>query len=329
VEGVLRQVDDIPALEAMADRAYRHLIASGAYSYRRFIELVDSVIERKLSEREKGLGAVPHAQRAEGRAVQDAHQEGPLVTEFPTVYPLDSSQYFRRQMDRLPASALGSALRDATLGNLASEVIRRILVKLLGRRLRWIAERLQADPGVFAKARVSMSSIAVDPLRTLFLQWLTDRRIRRRIGYESLVTDLLKLEIVRQACRGILQTREQFFIRGILDPVGGVLTLTSVPACSARPGDDRRESISDLSAALRRGTVTSIVWDHSALGWQLVWEVRPSRRLTVFVGVGGVHRFNALVELARYRPDRVAGVLASILGGKDTHGSRAPATFQG
>jgi hypothetical protein len=57
VEDVLRQVEDIPALEAMADRAYQHLIASGAYSYRRFIELVDGVIERKLSERERRMSS--------------------------------------------------------------------------------------------------------------------------------------------------------------------------------------------------------------------------------------------------------------------------------
>jgi len=77
--------------------------------------------------------------------------------------------------------------------------------------------------------------------------------------------------------------------------------------------------MSVLSGALRRGTVTSIVWDHSALGWQVVWEVRQSQRLTVFVGVGGVHRFDALAELARRRPDRVAGVLASIFSGETAH----------
>jgi len=76
--------------------------------------------------------------------------------------------------------------------------------------------------------------------------------------------------------------------------------------------------MSDLTVALRRGTVTSIVWDHSALGWQVVLESRQSQWLTIFVGVGGVHRFDAVIELARSRPNRVAEVLASILGGEDT-----------
>ena len=328
MQDVLRQVEDIPALGAMADRAYRHLIASGAYSYRRFIELVDGVIERKLPEKEKALEVVPAAWRAGGRSVREAHREGSTVTEFPTVYPLDPSHYFRREMDRLTAS-LATTLEGATIGGLTRELARRILVSLLGWRRGWIATRLKRDPGTFAKARVSVRAISAYPLRTLFLQWLVDRRVRRRIGYERFVTDLLKLEMVRQARRGILQARERFFIRSTFDPADGVLTLTSVPARRVSQEDNRGQSMSDLSGALRRGTVTSIVWDHSALGWQVVWELRRSQLLTVFVGVGGVHRFDALVELARCRPDRVAGVLTLILGGEDTQESNAPATFRG
>jgi len=326
VEDVLRQVGDIQALGAVADRAYRHLIASRAYSYRRFIELVDGVIERKLSAREKGLVEVPPARRAGGSDVRAAHQEGPMITEFPTVYPLDSSHYFRRQMDRLAAAQL--ALRNATIGDMASELIRRILARLLGWQWGGIAARLKADPSIFARARVSVKAIRTDPLRTLFLQWLGDRRIRRRIGFELLATDILKMEIVRQARRGILQAREQFFIKSTFDPAGGVLTLRSVPARSARPEDEGNAAeMSELSLALRQGLISSIVWDHSALGWEVVWELSGLRRLTVFVGVGGVHRFDALVELARSQPDRVSGVLASIVGAEDTRGSRAPATF--
>jgi hypothetical protein len=327
VEDVLRQAGDISALEAMADRTYRHLIASGAYGYRRFVELVDGVIERRLSEGERDLGVVTAARRAGERSVPEAHREGSTVTEFPTVYPLDSSHYFRRQIDRLMAPS-ATTLEGMTIRDLTGELVRRILVGLLGRR-GWIAARLRRDRGTFAKVRASVRAISAYPLRTLFLQGLVDRRILRRIGYERLLTDLLKLEIVRQARRGMLQARERFFIRSTFDPVGGVLTLTSVPARRLSEEDNRGQSVADLSVALRRGTVTSIVWDHSALGWQVVWELRRSRWLTVFVGVAGVHRFDALVELARSRPDRVAGVLVSILGGEATQESSAPTTFRG
>lgn len=323
VEDVLRQVEDIPALEAMAERTYRHLIGSGAYSYRRFVELVDGVIERRLSEVESDLGMVTAARRGGEPSDLEARRGGSTVTEFPTVYPLDSSHYFRRQIDRLMATALeGMTIRDLT-----GELVRRILGGLLGRR-GWMAARLRRDRGTFAKARALVRAISAYPLRPLFLQGLVDRRLRRRVGYERLLGDLLKLEIVRQARRGTLQAREHFFIRSTFDPAAGVVTLRSVPARRLSEEDKRGQSTADLSMALRRSMVTAIIWDHSALGWQVVWEVRRSRWLTVFVGVDGVHRFDALVELARSHPDHAAGVLASILDGEAIQESSAPATFR-
>jgi hypothetical protein len=319
VEDVLRQVEDIPALRAMAERTYHHLIAPGAHSYRRFIDFVDGVIERKLSER-KGLEPVPVAGRPAGSGVPGRS----MVTEFPTTFPLDSSYYLTKEIDRLSASALAFTLREAAVGDLAGELVRRIVARLPGWQRGWIPARLREDPGVFAKVRVSIRAISVYPLRALFLPWLADREIRRRIGCERLVTDLFKLEIVRQARRGMLQAREPFFIRCSFDPAGGVLTLTSVPARCVPVEDNGSEAISELSVALRQSRVTAIVWDHSALGWQVGWEPKRSPRLTVFVGVGGVHRFDALVELARCRPDRVAGILPVILGGED-----APAALPG
>jgi hypothetical protein len=298
VEDVLRQIEDVPALRAMAERAHQHLIASGAYGYRRFIELVDSVVERKLSKREQGLGPAAVAWRPAGSGVRDRS----MIMDLPTTFPLDSS-------------------------HLAGEQIRRAMAKLPG--WGWVPARMREDPGVFAKARVSIRAISGYPLRALFLSWLADRRIRRRIRLEMLVTDLFKLEIVRQARRGMLQAREPFFIRYSFDSATGVLTLASVPARGASVEDNESEAMSKLSVALSRTRVTSIVWDHSALGWQVIWEPERSQRLAVFVGVGGVHRFDALVELARFRPDRVAGVLTVILGGEDARGSRVRASLPG
>lgn len=182
---------------------------------------------------------------------------------------------------------------------------------------------------MFAKARISIRAISVYPLRALFLPWLADRNIRRRIGYERLVTDLFKLEIVRQARRGTLQARERFSIRCCFDSATGVLTLTSVPAHGGPLEEDGTTPISDRSVALSESRLTSMVWDHSALGEQVVWEPTGSQRLTVFVGVFGEHRFDAVVELARCRPHLVARLLTVILVGEVARGPNAPATSPG
>src|SRR5262249_21204209 len=155
--------------------------------------------------------------RVESPSVQDFRQAGPLITEFPTAYPLDFSRYIRRQMDRLPTSALASALRDATVRDLASELVRKIAAAPLARRWGRLAGRLKADRAVFAKVRETVRAMSAYPLRPLFLAGLANREVRRRIGYERLVTDLLKLEIVRQARRGILRSGERFSISSRFD----------------------------------------------------------------------------------------------------------------
>jgi SAM-dependent methyltransferase len=48
LEEVLGRLDDLDALAAMADRAYDHLIASGNYTYRRFVKIVDEAIEDRI-----------------------------------------------------------------------------------------------------------------------------------------------------------------------------------------------------------------------------------------------------------------------------------------
>src|SRR5258708_3871506 len=48
VEDVLRQVEDIPALRAVAERAYHHLVASGAHSYCRFLLIPAITSEGRL-----------------------------------------------------------------------------------------------------------------------------------------------------------------------------------------------------------------------------------------------------------------------------------------
>jgi SAM-dependent methyltransferase len=49
-DDVLAQLEDLDALEAMAERTHAHLIASGRYSYRRFVKLVDDTLDRALLE---------------------------------------------------------------------------------------------------------------------------------------------------------------------------------------------------------------------------------------------------------------------------------------
>jgi hypothetical protein len=47
---VLEQIKDLPALEAMVERAYRDLIATDAYSYRAYLQRIDDIFEQAIKE---------------------------------------------------------------------------------------------------------------------------------------------------------------------------------------------------------------------------------------------------------------------------------------
>lgn len=64
VDAVLARLEDLPALEAMADRAYRRLVGSGEFGYRRFVEWLDALLARKAGK----LGLALRPARAEGDA---------------------------------------------------------------------------------------------------------------------------------------------------------------------------------------------------------------------------------------------------------------------
>jgi hypothetical protein len=48
VEDVLRRLEDIPALEAMTERAYAHLVGSGRFSYRTFFGMIAEVAIKRM-----------------------------------------------------------------------------------------------------------------------------------------------------------------------------------------------------------------------------------------------------------------------------------------
>ena len=75
VDEVLRQTEDLDALEAMATRAHDHLIKSGAFSQRGFVEKLEGAIARKHRELDGAgpLRAAPYPRRSE--SVTDFYRE--------------------------------------------------------------------------------------------------------------------------------------------------------------------------------------------------------------------------------------------------------------
>lgn len=111
VDAVFDQMEDFDLLSALASRAHEHLVASGSFEYRRFVSMIDAVIDRKRAERgsPQSLGIVStptwHAETA-------ADLWHPPRKEVPTAAPREfyyfpfkqlyfEHQQLKREFERL------------------------------------------------------------------------------------------------------------------------------------------------------------------------------------------------------------------------------------
>jgi hypothetical protein len=96
VDAVLERLQDLEGLERMAERAYRHLVASGDFGYCRFAKLIGDTIGRKAEE----LGVRLRAP-AGGFGRDEYNPAVPAgLLEHPTAMPRHAAVFFYRQFVR-------------------------------------------------------------------------------------------------------------------------------------------------------------------------------------------------------------------------------------
>jgi hypothetical protein len=166
-------------------------------------------------------------------------------------------------------------------------------------------------------------------LAAVGMRYLMRTRPLRRLARVALTTrddpriwdDLFRLGIVTSAHSGTLRTGD-----GTFDVVpafeDGLLVLTST--ADSRPSPDLGIE-SRVADAIGAGSLRDIVWNHTAVGQYVRFELRPTKR-QLHIDVGsydtyGVYRFNALTQLARARPALVLDALAPLLGKTAPNGS--------
>jgi hypothetical protein len=170
-----------------------------------------------------------------------------------------------------------------------------------------------------SKALTTWRTALLTPeLRGLLRAYLRARGRGSRVPLFDMLNDLRKLDIIRQARHGVLRARQPFAVTTNLDITHAVLTLTSVRL----PAESLPRHPSDAPAL--RDAAPLVVWDHSALGHQVVYARGAGRWLTATIGVGGVHRFDAIADIERHVPGAVVPALAAILG--VARASEPPAT---
>jgi hypothetical protein len=141
---------------------------------------------------------------------------------------------------------------------------------------------------------------------------LSDGRLRRAVSLPILAEDLIKMEILRCARRGL--TREPAFVVEVSRHGADTVVVESRPDGAAA---------SRLAGSIAwTGAVRRLIWNHSAVGMTASCEPWPGRRLTVGFLQGGIYSFEALPVVARVAPHLVASLLAEAL---DAPGASRPA----
>ena len=284
VADVLDRIRDIGFTRQVADNAHEDLIATGRYSYRRFVESVDGELER--------------AARAPRRP-----------SAIPTAI-FYGAQYLHHRQRIVPYGQRFFVLPSVALG---FDVLRRGLSLLPPARLGPVLSRVVRDPQNVVTKAVALMAVVLrsGPLRTLGRHGLRTGSARALFG---VLDDLRKLHLVEQARAGRLRSRQPFRIAVRLDAGPGVLTFRSVPADDAgREGHAQDGVPSPLETALRGGQVRVVLWDHSALGHQVVYRTGRGAWLTAGVGAGGVHRFAAIERALGAAPQTAGPALLAVL----------------
>jgi hypothetical protein len=277
---VVDRIKDAAFCRRLADNAHADLIASGRYAYATFVREFDDALAR--------------------------HARAPLRARSRAAVGFYARNYIRHGQAVVP-------YRDRFLlvpsSHFLFEMLRRSLARLPRFRHGPILGRLIQNPMNFAikAATTWWIVLTTPPMRALFRAYLCARRSGSPVSLFALLDDVRKLEIVRRARLGTLRTRQAFDVVGHFEAASKVLTLTSALPSAGRACLPPAEP-TDIAES-----VATVVWDHCALGQQVMYALGRRRWLTASVGPGGVHRFDAIAELLRGQPAIVRPALRLLL----------------
>jgi hypothetical protein len=304
VADVVAQIRDEGLCRAIADHAYRDLVASGRYGYRAFVAEFDRLLARYCPR--------PVRARTASRLLFHAKN---YVCRGEVIVPRGAGfrvapWYFS------PFRVVWRALQTRPAVELNLHPV-----------LNPVVARFMRNPGNFLRrARTALQLASSVPcFRTLVRTYLRTSRARRAVAAWRLTDDLLKIDIARRARGGILHAEQAFGVQTDFDATAGVLTLLSF---GTAPGAAPAPLAAEVEDAVLEGRVHTIVWDHTPVAHDVVYAIEPGQWFRVGLGLDGVHRFEALSALYRLARAETAPALLAILRGESGR-EGAPASASG
>lgn len=291
IADVVDRIRDHSYCRGLADNAYRDLVGSGCYGYPAFVREFDQRLDRHVAGRRMGGGVSRRA--------------------------FYLRNYLRHRQAIIPREG---GFMVAPSYTLPFDLLRRALNRLPGQRRGPLMSRFIRNPGNFFRRIHAATRIifATPCLRAMVGLYLRSGRTRGEVPIWQLIDDLLKIDIARRARGGTLRSKQPFGIEVEFDADSSTLRLSSVARFAASAA--RAALLPDVERAVREGRVRLVMWDHTAVAPDMIYEVRPGWWLQVGLGSGGVHRFEALSAVYRRSPNESARPLLMILGGEERTG---------
>ncbi len=290
IDDVIERIKDRGFCELLAARAYAELIVSGQYNYRAFAQEFDRILAR--------------------------HVRTPLDQIYISQVAFYGRRYARHGQAIIPC---GRGFVVLPSRRLIHEVARWALSKLPRRHWGPAVSRMIENPAeAFGKGLLALRVSLMSPrLRKVLWAYCLDRQARVAIGLSALLNDLLKLDIARRVRAGALISEPRFELAIAYDGAEGALSLRSTKCkrsdLQGGPSGCEGAVASEAEMAILRGEVKTVVWDHSAISQQIIYQSRRLRWVTVGFGAGGVYRFEAIEELYRRTPSATAAALLAVL----------------
>jgi hypothetical protein len=292
---VIDRVRDRGFCREMAKRSHRDLIASGRYSSQAFARWFDGVLAKHVLAR-RGAGSLSPAR---------FYAEG----------------YLRRRQAIIP---WGTGFVVTPSAQLAHHLARLALERLPRARRGPLMSRLIHNPaGILRKGLAAWRLLRRDRgLRVILATYRRQPGLWRTVKMHALLDDLLRLDLIRAARQGTLQTRRSFTVEWEYDAPGAALVAVSargpVGGGGAAAGTGSAPAGPALTAeaidALGQGRIRALVWDHAAVASQVVCRAGRSRSLTFTLGQGGVYRFRAIEQIYQADTRAVCAALVAMLG---------------
>ncbi|MEX5219329.1 MAG: hypothetical protein NW701_15990 [Nitrospira sp.] len=267
---VLERIKNRALIRELSLRAYRDICESGRYTYRRFADEIEDAMQ----------SAADH---------QGVRVGGSFTTWARIAWP-----------------ATCRIARASEVGRLARY---RMAMTIVTSPFYWCFLR---HPLVcMAKAQLALRLIASSPrVRRLVKIVAGDKSLREKLRLRDLLLDCFMLRILQQLNDGRVKGLGKVHLTVDWQEAKGEVIFKS-QSIDKLTEQDRAILRCPLGTwAEQIGPPDRIVWDHSAIGREVLYPVFRSKRITLPIGDNGIYRFRTLPLLARQYRGELVGALA-------------------